>query len=60
MYTYRIGHDKLEHVREMKDIGITIVSSLSWKCHINNIVSKANRMLRLVKRTVGLALKLLS
>ena len=35
----------------MKDLGITIDSALSFDDHIQNIVSKANRMAGLIRRS---------
>ena len=41
----------LEHVDSMKDLGITIDSALSFDDHFQNIVSKANRMAGLIRRS---------
>ena len=41
----------LEHVDSMKALGITIDSALSFDDHIQNIVSKANRMAGLIRRS---------
>ena len=37
----------------MKDLGVTVDSALNWSTHIRNIIANANKMLYLVKRTVG-------
>ena len=37
---YTIGSDTLEIFNNYKYLGVTITSDLSWKQHINNIVSK--------------------
>ena len=42
---------QLEHVAEEKDLGIIVTSTLSWDKHVNAIVSKANNLLGLLKRT---------
>ena len=38
-------------LEEVKDLGIITNHHLSWNPHIVNVVSKANRMLGLIKRT---------
>ena len=50
-YNYTLSSIVLENVTSFCDLGITIDSKLSFTFHINNIVSKANKMLGLVKRT---------
>ena len=40
----------LDYVDSMKDLGITIDCALSFDAHIQNIVSKANRMAGLIRR----------
>ena len=44
-------NSELEEVKEFKDLGIITNHHLSWNPHIDYIVSKANRMLGLIKRT---------
>ena len=39
MYTYKIGCDILEHVKEMKDLGITIEVSMKLNIFINVNIS---------------------
>ena len=41
----------LEEVNEFQDLGITTDQHLRWNLHIHEVVAKANRMLRLIKRT---------
>ena len=41
----------LEVVSEFKDLGLLVVSKLSWNIHEHSIVSKANKMLGLISRT---------
>ena len=43
----------LERVGKMCDLDITIDKTITWNTHVNNIVSKANIMFRLIKRSVG-------
>jgi hypothetical protein len=52
-FNYNLNCHVLEKVSCIKDLGIKIDSELKWSNHINYIVSKANRMLHLVKRSVG-------
>ena len=37
----------------MKDLGVSVTSDLSWNCHINTLVSKCNRMMGMIKGSVG-------
>ncbi len=41
----------LEEVSMEKDLGITIDNELSFEAHCNNVVSKANRNLAIIRRT---------
>ena len=52
-YYYNMNGQVLEHVSSIKDLGVTIDSELKWSMHIDNIVSKANRMSHLVLRSLG-------
>ena len=45
-------NSELEEVKEFKDLGIITNHHLSWNPHIDYIVSKANRILGLIKRIV--------
>ncbi len=47
---YYLSGNQLENVPNISDLGITITNNLSWSKHIEEIVSKANRTLGLVKR----------
>ena len=46
-----LENSELEEVKEFKDLGIITNHHLSWNPHIDYVVSKANRMLGLIKRT---------
>ena len=48
---YSLDNSFLEEVTEFKDLGVTTTDNFNWNSHIDIIVSKANRMLRLIKRT---------
>ena len=52
-YKYMLNGNILEHVTSFKDLGVLVSSDLSWKGHINNIVSKCNRVNGMIKRVVG-------
>ena len=43
----------LESVDQIKDLGVTITKDLSWSLHVAIIVSKANKALGIIQRTVG-------
>jgi ribonuclease P/MRP protein subunit RPP40 len=49
-YNYRLNDHTLERVSEILDLGVNITSSLCFNSHIDKIVSKANRMLGMIKR----------
>jgi hypothetical protein len=40
--TYKIESHKLQSVKEVKDLGFTITSDMSWSPHICKIVKRAN------------------
>ena len=52
-FKYCIKGEPIERVSEMKDLGVVIENTLSWNNHVNKIIAKANRILGLIKRTVG-------
>ena len=49
---YFMHNQELESVDAAKYLGVTISKDLSWKHHINNITSTANKTLGFVKRNV--------
>jgi hypothetical protein len=53
IFDYTINGKSLERVHTFRDLGILIEENLSWNSHINNIISTANRVMGLIKRTVG-------
>ena len=50
---YYMSNKKLQVVGEVKDLGITMTHHLTWESQVFNVVNKANRILGLVRRTVG-------
>lgn len=49
---YNIGGIVIKSVNELRYLGIKITRDLSWNDHINELSSKANRTLGLIKRTL--------
>ena len=49
--SFLLENSELEEVKEFKDLGVITNHHLSWNPHIDHVVSKANRMLGLIKRT---------
>ena len=45
--------ERLSSVSSVKDLGITISHDLSWSLHVVEVVNKANKVLGLIKRTIG-------
>ena len=52
-FNYMLNGNSLEHVTSFKDLGVLVSSDLSWKGHIDNVVSKCNRVNGMIKRVVG-------
>jgi len=50
-YQYKIGDSQLQHVRQEKDIGVTIDANLKFEQHMAEKINKANRILGLISRT---------
>ena len=50
---YNISGTMLRNVSKYKDLGVIMASDLKWSKHVEQIVHKANRLLGLLKRTVG-------
>jgi len=43
---------KLEHMNEEKDLGVIISEDLKWEKQCSSAVSKANRILGMIKRNI--------
>lgn len=50
---YYLSAKKLNVVNQFKDLGIIMSNYLSWNDQVNAVVNKANRVLGIIKRTVG-------
>ena len=50
--SYSLGM-QLESVESVKDLGVTINYHLSWGKHVSYIVNKANKVLGVIKRSLG-------
>ena len=48
--TYRICNIELKCISSERDLGVLILSDLSWNKHIDTITAKANRMLGFLKQ----------
>ena len=49
--------EHLSSVNTVKDLGITISHDLSWTLHVVEVVNNVNKVLGLIKRTIGSANK---
>ena len=52
-FTYTINNKPVRRVQSMKDLGVAVTSDLSWNSYINTLVSKCNRMMGMIKRSLG-------
>ena len=50
--SYSLGV-QLKSVESVKDLGVTIEYDLSWGKHVSYIVNKANKVLGVIKRSLG-------
>ncbi len=51
MFDDTLGDDKLTRVFSEKDLGVSTSATLSWELHVNTIISKANKILGVLRRT---------
>ena len=49
VHDYTLNNKQLERVTEEKDLGVIVTSTLSWDKHVHATVSKANKLLGLLK-----------
>ena len=52
-YSLVLLRERLSSVSTVKDLGITISHDLSWSLHVVEVVNKVNKVLGLIKRTIG-------
>ena len=48
-----LSNIELKSVNSCKDLGVHVSRNLSWSNHVNAVVNKANKVVSLLKRTVG-------
>ena len=51
--TYYLGEEILSHSPQTSDLGVSVSGNCTWTSHIEQMCSKANRVLGLVKRLCG-------
>lgn len=51
--TYYLGEEILSHSPQTSDLGVSVSGKCTWTSHIEQMCSKANRVLGLVKRLCG-------
>ena len=49
--TYLLNGSQIMSVTTEKDLGVHVCTTLSWNNHTDVIISKANKMLGMIKRT---------
>ena len=52
-FRYSIVGSDLERVHSFKDLGVLVSSDLSWNNHVKSVVSKSNRVMGMIKRSIG-------
>ena len=50
---YQVSSTELRNLSSYKDLGVIMANDLTWTKHVNETVHKANKVLGLLKRTVG-------
>ena len=50
---YMLQGMTLERVREYVDLGVTVDCDLNWNAHVKKVVSKSNKVLGMIKRSIG-------
>ena len=50
---YTLGGKSLKCVQSVKDVGVTLSSNLLWNKHVGITTNKANKVLGIIRRTVG-------
>ena len=52
-HPYHLSNTELKSINSCKDLGVHVSRDLSWSNHVDAIVNKANKVVGLLKRTVG-------
>ena len=52
-FEYNLNNGILKYVSYFNDLGLIVTDKLSWKMHNRSVVSKGNKMLGLIKCTLG-------
>ena len=52
-YSLGVQLKSVESVKDLHGVGVTINYDLSWGKHVSYIVNKANKVLRIIKRSLG-------
>ncbi len=52
LHQYKLGHSVLQETNSHSYLGINITSDLKWDNHINHTISKANKVLGVVRRNL--------
>jgi hypothetical protein len=52
-YNYYMNNEEVERCDNIRDLGVIINNKLTWCDHVQSIVSKANKVMGLIKRTLG-------
>ena len=52
-HPYHLSNTELKSVNSCKDLGVYVSRDLSWSNNVDAIVNKANKVVGLIKRTVG-------
>ena len=50
---YQLSSTEWRNLSSYKDLGVIMANDLTWTKHVNETVHKANKVLGLLKRTVG-------
>ena len=50
-YTYYIGNDLLQYIKEHKDLGVIMDLNLKFHVHTSIVANKANQVLGLLKKS---------
>jgi hypothetical protein len=53
IYDYKISNTSLSRVNSFCDLGLIVANDLSWDLQVQSCLSKANKRLGLIKRTLG-------